>query len=755
MKKYLGFAAVCACLLISEPTFAEDTVFEIPGMSDEIEALIGSIENSEDAHGRKKEELYRLIRKDTALADYGAGVLPDVYDPRTEHKITPVRSQKSNTCWAFSSLAAGEQSMVYKGAADPETLDFSEAHLSYFFYHSADDPLGNTAGDGNHNISGTDFLDVGSNTIFSTFSLANWVGAAKEEDLPMGGLTPSSQYSETLAYADTAHLQNAYWINFKDVDAVHIVKQMIRKYGGAAVNYYWNYQYYNSGSYAYYVPLNPKQANNHSVAIVGWDDTFPKENFKEAYRPECDGAWIAKNSYGPDWGDGGYFYISYEDSAVNPQNTNTNRARAYIFDFEPADNYDYNYQYDGSAGAFNVTNSNSTLTKIDSGSSIANVFRVHIKGDQKWEELKAVSFALFDTAVSYRIQIFKNPKDASDPASGIPALLEPVTGSTSYTGYYTVPLPVPVSLKEGETFSVVVTLEKESGEQVDFFVDKTYQNGNWVSFTNQVKEGESFRFINGSWEDMAGNGVTARIKAFTDVKEVMSAEKITLSGLTQDTQGNYRLDLWKGETRLLQASVSPPQADQKVIWTTSDASVVTADPSGNLLAAGAGTAGVTGTAVDAGGCSVTCIVTVKEHAQQILLSADHLEMNVGESAELSVELVPPCAECEKISWKASNGHIDVDDSGTIEALEKGTVSVRAFLKSNPNIYAVCKVQVSEKAGISETETGRRTAPAGSVTQVSPAKPTKSADTFDGSAGRAYVWSGVLLLGIFILRRVKF
>ena len=128
---------------------------------------------------------------------------------------------------------------------------------------------------------------------------------------------------------------------------------------------------------------------------------------------------------------------------------------------------------------------------------------------------------------------------------------------------------------------------------------------------------------------------------------------------------------------------------------------------------------------------------------------------MGESAELSVELVPPCAECEKISWKASNGHIDVDDSGTIEALEKGTVSVRAFLKSNPNIYAVCKVQVSEKAGISETETGRRTAPAGSVTQVSPAKPTKSADTFDGSAGRAYVWSGVLLLGIFILRRVKF
>ena len=105
----------------------------------------------------------------------------------------------------------------------------------------------------------------------------------------------------------------------------------------------------------------------------------------------------------------------------------------------------------------------------------------------------------------------------------------PVTGSTSYAGYYTIPLAETVSLAEGDVFSVVITLEKESGGEINFFVDKTYQNGNWVSFINQVKAGESFRLLDGKWEDMAVNGITARIKAFTNADESVSAGETNLT----------------------------------------------------------------------------------------------------------------------------------------------------------------------------------------------------------------------------------
>jgi C1A family cysteine protease len=53
---------------------------------------------------------------------------------------------------------------------------------------------------------------------------------------------------------------------------------------------------------------------NHGVSIVGWDDSFSRENFPVSNQPDGDGAWIVRNSWGPGWGDGGYFYMSYDTS---------------------------------------------------------------------------------------------------------------------------------------------------------------------------------------------------------------------------------------------------------------------------------------------------------------------------------------------------------------------------------------------------------------------------------------------------------
>lgn len=79
---------------------------------------------------------------------------------------------------------------------------------------------------------------------------------------------------------------------------------------------------------------------------------------------------IAKNSYGEDFGNDGYIYISYQDNSLNHQKKSTADSDSLVFayDMENSDNYSHNYQYDGSASC--------TYMPIPSGSSLSNVFTV-------------------------------------------------------------------------------------------------------------------------------------------------------------------------------------------------------------------------------------------------------------------------------------------------------------------------------------------------------------------------------------------
>ncbi len=439
------------------------------------------------------------------------------FDLRDLGLVTSVKDQViSGTCWAFAEIAMAESSMLRAGAAgDP---DLSEEHLSYFFYNRADDPLGNTPADKNViNWSGYDYKNIGGNPQLASKFLSTWSGAAGEETAPYssaaGALDPS------LAYVSDTHLQEAFFVDASVAEIKEALYTMQRPVG---VNYFHSGSHYNADTAAYCYPTKRTDIN-HAVTIVGWDDTYRKENFLPASQVSSDGAWIVKNSWGGAHGDGGYIYISYEDQTISG---------AVSAGFEPADNYDHNYQYDGSSG--------SNAISVPVGASHANVF--HVKGNPSGSEiLEAVGILMKSAGTDLAIDVYTDLCDPDDPTSGTHAVAGQLV-STRYSGYHTFPLQQAAALREGSFYSVIFTNVSDTAKS--FFIESAAESS-WIRFDVAAEEGQSFyRAGEGkSWQDMAGHylsggkRVNARIKAYTtDSTEILPLpERPTTPTATPDT----------------------------------------------------------------------------------------------------------------------------------------------------------------------------------------------------------------------------
>lgn len=507
------------------------------------------------------------------------GSLPSRYDSREAGLVTEPKDQgDTQICWAYSAVSCAETSSILQDLdADP---GFSERHLAYFFVAPAFHPSGMCGNDGTYYISSADdYLQGGGNNRYTTFAMADWTGIADRDVYPDDGSWEgdrSDLRSDARAADDRVHLENAAWIPMSDRQAV---KQQIISLGSVSSACYSNNSlFYNSETHAYY---NDRfTVTNHAVTLVGWDDDFPVENFLKP--PKENGAWLAKNSVGTGFGEGGYYWISYEDLALSSA-ANT----AYAFEFADAGNFDNIYFYDGSCG---------TRTRaVGNGGSFASVFTVGENEGNRDEMLEAVGAAFSESGITYTVQVYTDLKDPDDPGSGHPAG-EPVTGTTRTAGYRTIRLTTPVKLICGSSFSVVITLEGP-GDAVTMFVDRTYENGNWIGFRNETQKGQTFaRDGSGRWTDLHEENCSARIKAFTrnlstyTVKELRPGEE-ERKGLILETGRKKDIAL----TAILCNGASLPldevlSGGNTLEWTSSDPSAATVSETGRVRAVHAGDA---------------------------------------------------------------------------------------------------------------------------------------------------------------------
>lgn len=424
----------------------------------------------------------------SGAAEQNDSTLPKAYSSLEQGYTPDIRNQGSlGNCWAHASTACVEISMIKNGVMEAADTDISESHLIYYIHRPVEDPLGGNAGDYNYSIQNNvyDMFNNGGTIGKSTGTLLAWMGPVLEDDFYDYDYLLANHYSpeQVEGLDDVAHAYGERAATVVETIEVPLeprdeMKKAIMEYGALGIHYASSSEYFNADYAAQY--CSQYKSADHAVTIVGWNDDFPMENFRTA--PAGDGAWLVRNSWGESHGDGGYFWLSYYDKSMSG-------GRA--FKAVAADKYDYNYQYDRAASEFGYLNGveNGTIEAV-------NIFEIQ----HEREVLQAVQFAMQWARQNFSIQLYKNPTNAKDPASGEALLTQPIQGIRRHTGKYTVDLGQAIEVQAGDRIAVSVTFSSNNPLMCPAAQIEVYGSS---------RVGESMYRVNGGdWKDCAeeGNG---------------------------------------------------------------------------------------------------------------------------------------------------------------------------------------------------------------------------------------------------------
>ncbi len=453
-----------------------------------------------NGHRHTEFNIYKVPGGETTAQSAKKKGFPAALDPRGEawFQNVAVRDQAdTELCWAFSTMAAAQASYA-KETGDPSVMQLSPSHLGYFMYNRVNDPQYRTEGDRNIDPSGN-WIEAGGASYFTFNHLATWSGAGAEANTPFTISGPDASgnthytgptsFDPALAYNDALVQQNC--VSYHEADEA-TVKDLVTTYGSAVVSIESSANYYTGDDQRYFYNNRYAEKNNHEVLIVGWDDSVSASNFQsedsktgQIVSPSRDGAWIVMNSWGTEWGDNGFFYVSYQSKDILSDGI-------AAYDMRPADPSLHLYQYDG--------NANPSLVEMLAGEKAANVFTADSQ-----ITLKEVGMTEYnDGSMPYTLDVYTDLADPRVPDSGLHAASQSI--STDTPGFKSIELDTPVAIDPGESWSIVITYHKKAYAGIE-----SAEKG---SFVANLKKGESFYYTPSSkeWTDAAKYEFCIRIK---------------------------------------------------------------------------------------------------------------------------------------------------------------------------------------------------------------------------------------------------
>jgi hypothetical protein len=257
------------------------------------------------------------------------GVLPSQYDLRDHGWVTPPENQGDpGTCWAFSLTTVYQSSLLKQGfvtdVASP-ALDLSILHMATHNGAKADleypyNDWGGftyravgywTRGEGEWQLPER-VLSIGGGAVMESANPLNMYPLSAifaQEDLSPY-VPPTQQSLAPYRVVRSIEFFPPDGTDASDVSYRQVIKQAVLDYGALSAAMHLDGESMNWDSLVH--RYTGDAVINHAVTLVGWDDS----KLVEVNGVTSTGAWLIQNSWGPHWGEGGYFWVAYDDSTM-------------------------------------------------------------------------------------------------------------------------------------------------------------------------------------------------------------------------------------------------------------------------------------------------------------------------------------------------------------------------------------------------------------------------------------------------------
>lgn len=403
------------------------------------------------------------------IFDISLATPPSSYDLRDvdgRNYVTSVKDQLLGTCWTFGTAAAMEGNLIitnkWQDAGEDNYPALAEYHLDWWngFNDYFNEDIAPWIDGGLEVHQGGDYQVVAA-------YISRGEGLVREVD-------GQSFYNPPLRSSPNFHTYYARHIEFyvagTHLENINLIKEKVMEHGVMATAYCSDGSFIQN--YVHYQPPSDYRDPNHSVTIVGWDDNLTSH----APYP---GAWLVKNSWGANWGNNGYFWISYYDkhSGQHPQ-----MGAVSFQEVEPL-RYNKIFYHDYHGWREAKTSCNEAFTAFVADDDVV---------------LEAVSFYTLSDFVNYTATIYNN-----FDGGNLTGELSSISGFVERSGFHTFDLMTPVGINDGDDFYVYIELSDgqhayDMTSDVPVLLGAKYR----AIVQSRAYAGESYYHNGSSWVDL-------------------------------------------------------------------------------------------------------------------------------------------------------------------------------------------------------------------------------------------------------------